>query len=67
MIIDYNYKRAEFGYWLLPIHWGKGIMAEAGTSVITYCFNELKLNKIFASVETMNHTSAYYGKITFHA
>lgn len=31
--------KAEIGYWLAPAHWGKGIMKEATTAMITHWFN----------------------------
>ena len=32
--------KGEIGYWLAPTQWGKGIMKEATTAVITYWFNQ---------------------------
>lgn len=47
-------KNAELGYWLLPQHWGKGIMQEALHGLLTYAFNELKIHRISAEVEIEN-------------
>ncbi|NHQ85898.1 GNAT family N-acetyltransferase [Iodobacter sp. HSC-16F04] len=49
-----EHKNAELGYWLLPQHWGKGIMQEALQGLLSYAFNELKLHRISAEVETEN-------------
>lgn len=33
---------AEFGYWLAKPYWGKGIMTEAGRTLVRYTFEQLK-------------------------
>lgn len=52
--IDKNEKKAEIGLWLLPEHWGKGIMKEALPLITTFGFEELHLNRIEGFVETDN-------------
>ncbi|MBY0445524.1 MAG: GNAT family N-acetyltransferase [Burkholderiales bacterium] len=52
--ICHENRNAELGYWLLPQHWGKGIMQEALQGLLSYAFNELKLHRISAEVEIEN-------------
>ena len=49
---------AEFGYWLGEEFWGKGIMTEAVTAFVNYCFENFSLNRIFASAYANNPASA---------
>ena len=49
-----EHKNAELGYWLLPQHWGKGIMREALHGFLKMVFDELKLHRITAEVEPDN-------------
>ena len=49
---------AEFGYWLAEGFWGKGIMTEVVTAFVNYCFENLSLNRMFASVYANNPASA---------
>jgi len=49
---------AEFGYWLAEEFWGKGIMTEAVTAFVNYCFEDFPLNRIFASAYANNPASA---------
>ena len=51
------HQKAEIGFWLLPAYWGKGIMKNALQLACTYGFNELKLHRIEALVETANSNS----------
>lgn len=39
---------AEVGYWLGEALWGRGVVTEALTLVTAYCFDELKLLRLFA-------------------
>ena len=48
------HKKAEIGFWLLPVHWGKGILAEIMTPVTNYAFKDLGLHRLEAYVETKN-------------
>jgi len=52
------HKRCELGYWLLPEHWGKGIIHEALGRVLDHAFNTLGLHRVTAEVETENAASA---------
>ncbi|WP_267740754.1 GNAT family N-acetyltransferase [Myroides injenensis] len=49
--------RAEIGYDLHPMYWGKGIMTEAISSIIEYGFDVLKLHRIEAFIDPANHAS----------
>ena len=46
----------ELGYVLNKDYWNKGIMKEAVSKVVDYCFNTLKLNFLMASY--FNHNNA---------
>ena len=41
--------RAEVGYWIAVPYWGKGYATEAAREAVRYGFEDLKLNRIFAS------------------
>ena len=47
----------ELGYVLNKDYWNKGIMKEAVSKVVDYCFNTLKLNFLMASYFNYNITS----------
>ena len=48
------HRRAELGYWLLPRHWGSGLVTEALEAVLAYAFDTLQLMRIGAEVELDN-------------
>ena len=50
-------KKASFGYLLNKHFWNKGYMTEALTSVISYIFKYLSVNKIEASHHNLNPAS----------
>ncbi|QDW27038.1 GNAT family N-acetyltransferase [Pedobacter sp. KBS0701] len=50
-------QKAEIGFWLLPEHWGKGIIKEVANPICNYAFEKLGLRKIEAIVETENENS----------
>lgn len=52
-----RHKRAEIGYDLLPEYWGNGYTNEAVREVVRYSFNNLKLRRLEATVDPMNHAS----------
>lgn len=52
-----THERAEIGYWLLPEHWKKGIMAEVIPVMIDHLFAAWKLHRLEAVVEEGNDTS----------
>ena len=47
----------EIGYAMMPEFWGKGYTTEAGKAVLQFCFHQLQLNRIEATVETENPAS----------
>lgn len=52
--ISTAHKKAEIGLWLLPEHWGKGIMKEAMPLICNYGFDQLKLHRIEGFVDSEN-------------
>ncbi|WP_143306348.1 GNAT family N-acetyltransferase [Chitinophaga vietnamensis] len=61
-----NHFKAEIGYDLQPSLWGKGIMTEAITALLSYGFNEMQLNRVEAFVDPLNVASArLLGKLGF--
>ena len=51
------HRKAEIGYDLNPVHWGKGIMREALEAIIDYGFVEMNLNRISLLVISSNERS----------
>lgn len=49
--------RADLGYDLHPDYWNQGIMTEALKAIIEYVFCTLQINRIEATVSTMNMAS----------
>ncbi|MHC0036989.1 GNAT family N-acetyltransferase [Pseudoneobacillus sp. C159] len=52
--IQSQYKRGELAYWVGKPFWGKGYGTEAAKALLTYCFEKLELNKVFAAAFTDN-------------
>ena len=48
---------AELGYWLLPSHWGQGLMRAALSQWLPAAFAQLKLHNCVAYVEPGNQAS----------
>ncbi|QVK21583.1 GNAT family N-acetyltransferase [Mycoplasmatota bacterium] len=48
------HKRGELAYWVGKPYWGIGYGTEAAKSILSYGFEELKLNKIYAQAFTAN-------------
>ena len=48
---------AELGYWLLPSHWGQGVMRKALPQWLSLAFDKLKLHSVVAYVEPENMAS----------
>lgn len=44
--IDIQNKIGEIGYWLIENKQGKGIIIKSCKTIIDFCFNELKINRI---------------------
>ncbi len=54
--IEYGHK-AEIGYWLARKFWGRGLMPQAVREVTQFCFNTLRLKRVYAYVFVFNHSS----------
>ncbi len=52
-----NLQYHELGYVLSTPYEGKGLMTEAVTRILDYCFNEMKLKEIYVSHFMNNHKS----------
>lgn len=52
---DETHQKAEIGFWLLPEHWGKGVMQEVMPFIWKYGFDHLDLHRIEGFVESDNH------------
>ena len=55
---EYEHRRAELGFWLLPDYWKKGMVNEASKSVFKYAFEQMELHRIEAYVDTENNNSS---------
>ncbi|MCB0651418.1 MAG: GNAT family N-acetyltransferase [Saprospiraceae bacterium] len=49
-----EHQKAEIGFWLLPAHWGKGIMKETLPLICDYGIEMLALHRIEGFVEAEN-------------
>lgn len=56
--IDPHHPRAELGYWLGTLYWGRGYATEAARSVVEYGFTGLGLHRIYALAFRENTASA---------
>lgn len=52
-----NKNETEIGYILRQAEWGKGYATEIAGRLIEFGFNELKLNTVYATVDTGNENS----------
>lgn len=50
-------KKVEIGYWLSSKYQGNGIVTRAVKNLITYAFDELKMEKVEISIAVENHSS----------
>jgi len=57
MGISRRFSRAELGYWIGKPYWNQGLCTEAGQAVLKYGFEDLGLNRIFASHFSRNLAS----------
>jgi ribosomal-protein-serine acetyltransferase len=55
--VDLMNNKAEIGYWLIKEAIGKGIMTRSCAALLTYCFDDLKLNKIWIRCAVENTRS----------
>ena len=54
---DAGFHRAETGYELQRAFWGKGVMTEAMSAILTYGFDFLELHRIEAIIDIVNERS----------
>lgn len=54
---DSGFHRGEIGYELHRDFWGKGIMNEAASAILTYGFTELGLHRVEAIIDILNERS----------
>ncbi len=52
-----RHNNAMIGYWIGRDHWNQGFCTEAVKVLISYSFETMNLNKIYASVSTINPAS----------
>ena len=57
LVVSRPNNKAEIGYWIGTPFWGKGYMTEATAAIIRFGFEELSLNRIFASYISDNVAS----------
>jgi RimJ/RimL family protein N-acetyltransferase len=55
---DVYRQTAELGYWLAEPYWGRGIASEAVRAFVAYGFENLPLDRIYASAYANNPASA---------
>ncbi|PHB24531.1 GNAT family N-acetyltransferase [Bacillus pseudomycoides] len=58
LFINKKHNKGELGYWLGKSYWGKGYCTEVGQVIVTYAFEELQLNRIYADAFTKNPASS---------
>ncbi len=57
MRLETEHSKAEIGYWIAEPYWGKGIASEAVSAILKFGFEELKINKLFATCFDGNDVS----------
>lgn len=57
LTLEPRFDRAEAGYWLGQPYWGRGLATEALAALLRFGFEELKLNKIYATHHADNLAS----------
>jgi RimJ/RimL family protein N-acetyltransferase len=55
--IDHHHRRAEVGFLFNRTHWGNGYAYEAMQAVVSYAFEDLKLERLWARFHTGNDAS----------
>lgn len=53
-----EHRKAELGFWLLPQHWGKGLVQEAVSAILHHGYHQMGLHRVEALVETGNTKSS---------
>ncbi|MBV7582974.1 GNAT family N-acetyltransferase [Pseudomonas sp. PDM33] len=51
------HRRLSLGYWLLPEHWGQGVMSECLPLICRHAFRDMNVHRIEAEVEPENLAS----------
>ena len=51
---DHESQRAEIGYSLSSLHWGKGLMTEAARAVVDWAFQTYPINRMYAWSDPRN-------------
>lgn len=64
MWVQHENNTAEIGYSLSRGYWNQGLMTEALTAILRFCFDTLRLNRVEAQHETDNPAS---GAVMRHA
>tara|TARA_Y100000310_G_C20662360_1_gene805466 strand:+ start:72 stop:602 length:531 start_codon:yes stop_codon:yes gene_type:complete len=52
--VDSVNSRCELGYWIAKEYWGEGLAFDFMTLLLKFCFNNLKLNKVWAYTADFN-------------
>ncbi|MGI4860969.1 MAG: GNAT family N-acetyltransferase [Janthinobacterium lividum] len=55
---DVSNRRAEIGFCLQRLHWGRGYMREATSALLDHAFGALHLHRIEADIDPRNDASA---------
>ena len=55
--IDYRISKCELGYFVHEDYQGKGIISKMVSHALDFCFNELKMNKVFICTSEINLAS----------
>lgn len=59
-------RNSDMGYWLLPEHWGSGVMQECLRAILGYAFRQMSVHRVEAEVEPENIPSRrLLGKLGF--
>ena len=51
------HRRAELGYWIGRVHWGRGFATEAVRALVDHAFDDLGLERVFAQHFSWNAAS----------
>ena len=57
--LELGHERGQLGFWIGVPYWNKGYCTEAAREIISYGFNDLKLNRIYASYFSSNPASGH--------
>lgn len=52
--LEKEHNKAEYGFWLLPENWGKGIMKEVTPHICNYGFSKMNIHRIEGLIESNN-------------